>query len=163
ERGREPLPHPDAPLVRAVREGRVREHARAGVGELQAHRARRSDGRGRGEPSAPRVAGRGHAAERAAERERPDQVRAQRADADVVSVVIPAYRHERYVAAALDSVRAQTLAPRDVVVVDDGSPDRTADIVAERFPDATLLRQPNRGAHAALDRAIAAAEGSWIA
>ena len=84
--------------------------------------------------------------------------------AEDLSVVIPAYNHERFVAAALASIRDQSLRPREVVVVDDGSSDRTADVVvAVGLPDLTIVRQANQGAHAALNRAIALARGSWIA
>lgn len=82
----------------------------------------------------------------------------------VVSVVVPAYNHETFVGEALESVRRQSLAPAEVLVVDDGSTDATARIVEDAAsPEWTLLRQPNMGAHAALNRAIARARGPWIA
>jgi glycosyltransferase involved in cell wall biosynthesis len=81
-----------------------------------------------------------------------------------VSVVMPAYEHERYVVAAIDSVRAQTFAPAEIVVVDDGSTDRTPDLVeAQRVDGMRVVRQENRGAHAALNRAIELSRGAWIA
>lgn len=97
-----------------------------------------------------------------------------RADRASISVVIPAYRHERWIGEALDSVEAQSLQPGEIVVVDDGSTDATAEIVEERAgrqpePGAhsaleiRLVRQSNRGAHRALDRAIRLARGDWIA
>ena len=46
-----------------------------------------------------------------------------------VSVVIPAYNHERFIQAAVDSVLAQTHADLELIVVDDGSTDRTGAIV----------------------------------
>ena len=81
-----------------------------------------------------------------------------------VSVVIPAYNHERYVGAAVDSVRAQSLGAAEVVAVDDGSTDGTADVLAQHaFSSMRVLRQANRGAHAALNRAIALSCGDYIA
>ncbi len=81
-----------------------------------------------------------------------------------VSVVMPAYNHERYVGVAIDSVRHQTLPAVDVVVVDDGSSDGTHDVlVAHRFDGMRLLRQGNRGAHAAINRAVALARGDYVA
>src|SRR5262245_45607825 len=46
-----------------------------------------------------------------------------------VSVVIPVYNHERFVAAALESVLSQTMRPREVICIDDGSTDRSVEAV----------------------------------
>ncbi len=76
-----------------------------------------------------------------------------------VSVIIPAYRAAATIARALRSVAAQTLPPREAVVVDDGSADGTFEAAeaCRGFMGATTLkvfRQPNRGAGAARNRAI---------
>ncbi|MBA3756056.1 MAG: glycosyltransferase, partial [Nitrosomonas sp.] len=47
----------------------------------------------------------------------------------LISVIIPAYNHEQFVGAAVDSVLQQTLSDLELIVVDDGSTDRTGDIV----------------------------------
>ena len=85
----------------------------------------------------------------------------------LVSIVMPAYAAERFIAAALDSVRAQSMDDWECLVVDDASPDRTAEIAAaaaaadSRF---RLLRQPeNRGVAAARNAALAAATGRYVA
>ena len=81
----------------------------------------------------------------------------------LVSVVIPAYNHARFVGDALESVLRQTVRDWEMIVIDDGSTDGTADIVQRyKDPRLRLLRQPNSGAHAALNRGIAEAKGSWI-
>lgn len=81
--------------------------------------------------------------------------------------MIPAYQAERFVGAALDSVAAQTRLPERIVVVDDGSTDRTADRVrswaAEAEVPTTLLRQENRGPSAARNAGILRAEEALIA
>jgi hypothetical protein len=83
-----------------------------------------------------------------------------------VSVVIPLYDKAPYVARALNSALAQTLAPREVIVVDDGSQDDGPAIV-ERMstvdPRIQLIRQANAGPSAARNRGIAEAKGTWIA
>ena len=78
-----------------------------------------------------------------------------------IAVVIPLFNHERYVAAAIASVRQQTRAVENIVVVDDGSSDGSIDAV-RGIDDAriALFMQTNAGAHAALNRAIHEARDS---
>jgi glycosyltransferase involved in cell wall biosynthesis len=80
-----------------------------------------------------------------------------------VSVVIPAYNAEAYLREALDSVFAQTRPPDEVVVVDDGSTDRTSEVAASYGDRVRLLRQPNRGEAAARNAGVLAARGALIA
>jgi glycosyltransferase involved in cell wall biosynthesis len=75
-----------------------------------------------------------------------------------IAVIMPAYNVERYIEAALDSVAAQERLPEEVVVVDDGSTDRTSDVVV-RWRDqhelnVKLIRQPNAGSATARNTAI---------
>jgi len=80
-----------------------------------------------------------------------------------IGVVIPAFNGERYLAAALESVLEQTLPPRRVVVVDDGSTDGTVE-VAGRFGKAvTCVRQANRGMAATRNRGAQEAGTEWLA
>ena len=79
------------------------------------------------------------------------------------SVVIPAYNAAATLARAIDSVRAQTWPAHEIIVVDDGSSDATAEVAA-RYGDAVhLVRQPNRGVSAARNAGAAAATGDWLA
>ena len=80
-----------------------------------------------------------------------------------ISVVIPCYNRRHTLARALDSVYAQTSAVDEVILVDDGSGDGSADLVAQCYPQVKILRQPNRGVSAARNRGIAAAACDWIA
>lgn len=84
-------------------------------------------------------------------------------DVATISVVIPCYNAERYIGATLRSVLAQSLRPAEVIVVDDGSSDGSADVVRSGFPGVTLLRQPNQGVAAARNHGIEHAGGDWIA
>lgn len=64
----------------------------------------------------------------------------------LVSILTPTYNHAKFISAAIESVLAQTYSSWELIVVDDGSSDRTADIV-ERYTDPRicLIRQPHRG------------------
>ena len=80
-----------------------------------------------------------------------------------ISVVIPAYNSAAQLARALDSVLAQTRPAEEILVVDDGSTDATAE-VARSYGDAVrLIAQANAGAAAARNAGIRAARGTWIA
>ncbi len=78
-----------------------------------------------------------------------------------VSVVIPAYNSAKWIGAAIESSLAQTHRPREVIVVDDGSQDDTADVV-RRYP-VTLIQQANQRIAAARNTGIRAASGDVIA
>jgi hypothetical protein len=80
-----------------------------------------------------------------------------------VSVIIPACNAGDSIAACLESVDAQTLAPGEVVVVDDGSTDGTADAVRGRWSTAVLLQQENAGQGAARNAGLSAAHGRFVA
>jgi glycosyltransferase involved in cell wall biosynthesis len=79
-----------------------------------------------------------------------------------VSVVIPAFNAARYLGAALGSVLAQTSPPDEIVVVDDGSRDETAE-VAQSFPGVRLVARDHGGIAAARNTGVAATCGRWIA
>lgn len=80
-----------------------------------------------------------------------------------VSVVIPAYNAERFLQRALASVLAQTLCPAEIIVVDDGSKDRTAEVASQFGTAVRYLRQENTGVSAARNHGINAACQNWIA
>lgn len=85
-----------------------------------------------------------------------------------ISVIIPLYNKVRTVERALKSVLEQHLAPREIVVVDDGSTDGSGEVVerlAQQHPEAPLrlLRQENAGVSAARNRAVAECSGEYVA
>ena len=80
-----------------------------------------------------------------------------------ITVVIPSYNRRHTLERALDSVYAQTSPVDEVILVDDGSSDGSAAMVAHRYPQVRIIRQPNLGVSAARNRGIDAAVYDWIA
>ena len=80
----------------------------------------------------------------------------------LVSVIIPCYNAERYVAEAIQSVLDQTYQSFEIIVIDDGSQDGSAAVV-QQFPDVRYRYQENGGIGAARNRAIEMAEGDYFA
>lgn len=79
------------------------------------------------------------------------------------SVIIPAFNAAATLARAIESVGSQTWPAHEIIVVDDGSSDASAE-VALRFGAAVrLIRQPNRGVSMARNAGAAAATGDWLA
>jgi glycosyltransferase involved in cell wall biosynthesis len=82
-----------------------------------------------------------------------------------ISIIIPVYNSEKYLRACLDSALAQTLEDIEILCVDDGSKDGSADIIRDyqkRTDRIVLLQQENRGAAAARNRGLERAEGEYI-
>jgi glycosyltransferase involved in cell wall biosynthesis len=80
-----------------------------------------------------------------------------------ISVVIPAYNASAYIVEAIESVLAQTIAPAEIIVVDDGSTDNTAAVLEPYAARIRYIFQDNAGVSAARNRAIEAANGDFIA
>jgi glycosyltransferase involved in cell wall biosynthesis len=83
--------------------------------------------------------------------------------APTISVAMPAYQAARWIGETLESVLAQTSPPDEVVVVDDGSTDRTAEIAASFGDPVRVVRQENGGAPAAYNRAFRESTGEYVA
>jgi glycosyltransferase involved in cell wall biosynthesis len=88
---------------------------------------------------------------------------AYRPDGPLVSVVIPVYNGERYLAEAIESVLGQPYRPLELLVVDDGSADGSAEVAGRYDTPVRLIRALHEGAAAARNRGAEAAEGSYLA
>lgn len=82
---------------------------------------------------------------------------------DLISCIIPVFNNERFLGESLESVFAQGHSPIEVIVVDDGSTDRTPDILREFGDRITTIRQENAGPAVARSRGLRAAKGTLIA
>src|ERR1700734_4033498 len=87
-------------------------------------------------------------------------------DQNHVSVIVPAFNMELYVEQCLRSLFEQTIDRLEVIVVDDGSPDRTCEVVESLTPPAgkslRLISKPNGGLSSARNAGMRAAQGRWI-
>lgn len=86
----------------------------------------------------------------------------------LVSIVIPAYNHERYVVQSLSSAINQTYPNIELIIIDDGSTDGTADLIENTLKknshnrDVTFVRQTNQGLSKTLNKAIMIAKGEFV-
>ena len=80
----------------------------------------------------------------------------------LVSIIIPVYNAEAYLAEAIESVLRQTYRPIELIVVDDGSTDSSAE-VAKRFDKVRFCFQPQSGAAAARNQGSSLAQGKFLA
>lgn len=81
----------------------------------------------------------------------------------LVSVVIPAYNHERFIGAGIDSVLNQTMSDLELIIVDDGSTDNTAQLIkAYDDPRISYTWQENQDAYNTINRGMGMAQGQYI-
>ncbi len=80
-----------------------------------------------------------------------------------ISVIIPVYNHEKYIAESIESVLNQSYKDFEIVVVDDGSTDRTPEILRDFGCKIKYIRQENKGGAAALNTAIRNSTGEYLA
>lgn len=81
----------------------------------------------------------------------------------MISVIIPTYNYSAYIADAIDSVLNQSYAPIEIIVIDDGSTDQTAQIVAGYNDKVIYCLQNNLGASAARNLGVNMARGEFLA
>lgn len=82
-----------------------------------------------------------------------------------VSVIVPIYNVEDYLEQCLDSLVSQTLKDIEIICVDDGSPDRSAEIAemyVKEYTNVTLLRKENGGQSSARNMALEIAKGTYV-
>lgn len=80
-----------------------------------------------------------------------------------VSVIIPTHNRLDFLCEAVDSVLRQTFRDFELIVVDDGSSDRTSEEIPDRYPFVRLIRQEHAGVSRARNRGAGSAAGEWIA
>jgi glycosyltransferase involved in cell wall biosynthesis len=81
----------------------------------------------------------------------------------IISCIVPVFNGERYLSAAVKSILKQSYQSLEIIVVDDGSTDRTAEVIEHCGGQVRFLRQPNAGTAAARNLGLSAAAGEFIA
>ncbi len=79
------------------------------------------------------------------------------------SVLIPVHNAEKFICRTIDSILSQVFTNYEVIVVDDGSTDQTAQLLKSYGTRITVLREANQGAEAARNKAAALARGEYLA
>lgn len=92
----------------------------------------------------------------------PDATPTSPATPTLVSVIIPTYNRAGYLPQTLDSLRAQTLRNHEVLVIDDGSTDHTADVIRARAEPIRYFQQKNAGPAAARNHGLKEARGEFV-
>jgi glycosyltransferase involved in cell wall biosynthesis len=83
----------------------------------------------------------------------------------LVSIIVPIYNVEKYIHNCMNSILAQTLESIEIILIDDGSTDRSGEIVnqyADRFQNIKVVHKPNGGLSSARNAGLTVAEGEYI-
>ena len=83
-----------------------------------------------------------------------------------VSIIIPVYNVQEYLAACLDSVTGQTIKSKEIIIVNDGSTDKCKEILSKykkEFPELIIINQKNSGISETRNVGLRAAKGEYIA
>ena len=80
----------------------------------------------------------------------------------LISILIPCFKAERWIAQAIESALAQTWPEKEVIVVDDGSTDGSLEVIKSFGDRIRWETGPNRGGNAARNRLLELARGEWL-
>lgn len=81
---------------------------------------------------------------------------------DKVSIVIPVYNSEKFLEKSIESVTNQTWKNIEIIVIDDGSNDKSLEILKKYSDDVTIFSQSNQGLASALNKGIKQSNGRWF-
>ena len=82
-----------------------------------------------------------------------------------ISIIVPVYNSEKYLYKCIESVVSQNPVECEMILVDDGSTDKSLDMMnkaAEKYPYIRVMHQTNQGVSMARNTGLKAASGEWI-
>lgn len=80
-----------------------------------------------------------------------------------ISIIIPTYNRKSFLIHAINSVLNQTYQNLELIIIDDGSSDKTENIIKKKYPKIKFYKQKNKGVSAARNKGIKMASCKWIA
>ena len=80
-----------------------------------------------------------------------------------VSVIIPTYNRKAFLTNAIDSVLSQTYQNLELIIIDDGSSDKSTEYVKKKYPNIKIYKQFNKGVSSARNKGIKASSNNWLA
>ena len=80
-----------------------------------------------------------------------------------VSVIIPTYNRRSFLSNAIDSVLNQSYQDLELIIIDDGSSDKTENFMKKKYPEVKIYKQKNKGVSAARNKGIKKSSNNWIA
>ncbi|MCF6250977.1 MAG: glycosyltransferase family 2 protein [Methylococcaceae bacterium] len=81
----------------------------------------------------------------------------------LVSIIIPTFNRSKLLKRALESIYKQSYSEYEIIVIDDGSTDKTAEMISALFADVNYIYQSNSGVSAARNKGLEQAKGEWLA
>ena len=80
-----------------------------------------------------------------------------------ISIIIPTYNRKLFLMHAIDSVLNQTYQNLELIIIDDGSSDKSIEYIKKKYPNIKIYKQLNKGVSSARNKGIKISSNNWIA
>ena len=79
-----------------------------------------------------------------------------------ISIIIPTYNRKLFLIEAIDSVFNQTYQNLELIIIDDGSSDKSIEYIKKKYPSVKIYKQSNKGVSSARNKGIKISSNNWI-